>query len=100
MNDPISLFFIAVYAISIYLVFRKTKPEKAYCSRGDNYKFGKDLIFISAIKRDGLGVHIVHENMEHLDDTQFAINCLSITNRTYIASEFNSYVVKFKNDKP
>lgn len=65
---------------------------------GDYQAKGSELIFISWIKRDGSGTdYITKENdMSHLDDTTFNINCLSISNSTYIASEFNSYVVKFK----
>ena len=61
---------------------------------------GKEFIFISNIKRDGSGTSsLENEDMKHLDETLFNINCLSITNRTYIASEFNSYVVKYKDCK-
>lgn len=61
-------------------------------------KKGKELNFISWIKRDGSGTEDVStSDMTHLDDTTFKINCLSITNKTYIASEFNSYVVKLKS---
>lgn len=60
--------------------------------------FGRELIFVSTILRDGSGTASLKDtNMKHLDNTLFKINCLSITNRTYIASEFNSYVVRFKN---
>ena len=60
---------------------------------------GSELIFISRIKRDGSGVVIVEpeDTMVHLKETVFSLNCLSITQGTYIASEFNSYVVKLKN---
>jgi len=60
---------------------------------------GKDLIFISRIRRDGSGVEMVEEQVVAQDLSQnetFEINCLSITNGTYIASGFNSYVVKLK----
>jgi hypothetical protein len=56
---------------------------------------GKELIFISVIRRDGSGTDPV-KDAKHLDNTNFTITCLSITKGTYIASEFNSYVVKFK----
>ena len=61
-----------------------------------------ELEFISRIKRDGSGVQILGKkdceklaSSEHIDDV-FTLNSLSITNGTYIASGFNSYVVKFK----
>jgi hypothetical protein len=60
---------------------------------------GKELIFISTIKRDGSGTYILEDNsMSHLDNTEFVMNSLSITNKTYIACEFNSYVVRFKHN--
>ena len=56
---------------------------------------GKELIFISRIKRDGSGVEdCAGLNMENYSDTKFEINCLSITEGTFIASEFNVFVVK------
>lgn len=58
-------------------------------------KLGKELEFISVIKRDGSGVRMM-DNGDHLNHVSFEINCLSITEGTYIASEFNSFVVKIK----
>lgn len=58
-------------------------------------KLGKNLEFISRIKRDGSGTEPVND-CKHLDNTVFELNCLSITQGTWIASEFNSYVVKLK----
>jgi len=56
---------------------------------------GSVLIFISSIKRDGSGVSDVsNTSMSHLNNTVFKLNTLSLTNKTYIASEFNSYVVR------
>lgn len=62
---------------------------------------GRDLIFISWIKRDGSGVEPINRDrdMSDFNDTIFTINCLSITEGTYIASEFNSYVVKLKSQE-
>ena len=62
---------------------------------------GKDLIFISRILRDGTGVAMMPPNYDasHLDKVNFNMNSLSITNGTFIACEFNSYVVKLKNPK-
>lgn len=58
-----------------------------------------DLIFVSQIKRDGSGVIKINaERQEELEDNEvYDLNSLSITNKTYIASGFNSYVVKLKN---
>ena len=64
-------------------------------------KKGKELIFISRIKRDGSGViDVQSDNMKHLNNTTFNLNCLSITEETFIASEFNSFIVKLKQKKP
>jgi len=61
---------------------------------------GKELIFLSNIQRDGSGTEsVANVDMKHLNETVFKISCLSITNRTYIASEFNSYVVRYKECK-
>jgi hypothetical protein len=61
----------------------------------------KELVFISQIKRDGTGVDILTsiQNEELQNDTidkWYELNRLSITNKTYIASGFNSYVVKIR----
>jgi len=60
-----------------------------------NRKQGKDLIFISHIKRKGEGTSPV-TSQDGFYSEWFTVNCLSITEGTYIASGFNSYVVKFK----
>lgn len=59
---------------------------------------GKDLIFISWILRDGSGVEKIEsqDQVSHWMETEFELNGLSITKGTFIASEFNSYVVKKK----
>lgn len=60
-----------------------------------------ELVFISRIKRDGSGVEVLSKkdsdklsSAEFMDDV-FTLNSLSITHGTYIASGFNSYVVKY-----
>ena len=56
---------------------------------------GSELIFISNIARDGSKTSdLTNTDMSHLNDTVFVLNSLSITNKTYIACEFNSYVVR------
>lgn len=57
---------------------------------------GKQLIFISRINRSGLSLEILTEQPANERQTIFNLTCLSITNKTYIANEFNSYVVKIK----
>ena len=58
---------------------------------------GRDLILISQIKRDGSGViEVTDEMINEENDTNFELTYLSISNKTFIASEFNSYVVKLK----
>lgn len=64
-------------------------------------KKGKYLEFISRILRDGSGtVNVKDKDMRHLNNTKFSMSRLSITENTWIASEFNSYVVKIKYDRP
>ena len=56
---------------------------------------GKKLMFISVISRDGSGtVNIEDRDNSHLDKENFKMNCLSLSHKTFIASAFNSYVVK------
>lgn len=61
---------------------------------------GEELIFISRILRDGTGVEMIEDQdlMMHVRETVFNLNCLSLTQKTYIASEFNSYVVRKKEE--
>jgi len=61
---------------------------------------GKDLIFISWIKRDGSGTDkISKELIEIMQEEWFTLNSLSLTYKTYIASGFNSFVVKKKKEE-
>jgi len=57
---------------------------------------GKELIFISRILRDGTGVEMIEsqDEVEHLRETSFDLMYLSISHTTYLASSFNSYIVK------
>lgn len=61
-----------------------------------------ELIFISRIIRDGSGTIPINEKLQEqlqndkLVDDKYKINPLSLSNGTYIASGFNSYVVKLK----
>jgi len=57
-------------------------------------KEAKELIFINQIKRDGSGVLRCSE----FDPTseEYTLNRLSISEDTWIASGFNSYVVKLR----
>lgn len=58
---------------------------------------GKKLHFISVIKRDGSGVvNVENSDNSRMNEDLFTITCLSISQGTFIASEFNSYVVKYK----
>ena len=61
-----------------------------------------ELIFITKIKPDGSGTHRVSKrelnnlnNAPYIDRT-FNLTPLSLSEETYIASGFNSYVVKLK----
>ena len=69
---------------------------------------GKELEFISFVKRDGTGVimcgtkwnadskHPKTDEMSYLDDEVFNVTTISLTYKTYIASGFNTWVVKIK----
>lgn len=64
----------------------------------------KDLDFISWIKRDGSGTEPVPDDMlesmlnnKFSKDDKYKLNVLSLSNKTFIASGFNSFVVKLKN---
>lgn len=73
-------------------------------------KLGKQLKFISFIKRDGSGTVVCgskwNENMSipkvddmsYVNDEMFNIACLSLSEGTFIASGFNSFVVRIKRD--
>ena len=65
----------------------------------------KDLEFISWIKRDGSGTEPVPYDMlesmlnnKFSKDDKYKLNVLSLSNKTFIASGFNSFVVKLKNN--
>jgi hypothetical protein len=62
---------------------------------------GKDLIFISQINRDGSGATRITDEreVEHLNEASFDLSTLSLTNETFIASGFNSFVVKLRAGK-
>lgn len=63
----------------------------------NNIKKGKDLIFISRITHDGYGIEMIRDkDMSYLDNTDFNINPLSVTDQTYIASGNSTYVVKMR----
>jgi len=58
---------------------------------------GKNLIFISRIKRDGSGTMNVKQSLiDLMQEDEFVIHSLSISHNTYIACGFNSFVVKLK----
>ena len=60
---------------------------------------GKDLIFISWIRRDGDGTDKVKgELIDLMQEDSFEVLPLSISFDTYIACGFNSFVVKLKNN--
>jgi hypothetical protein len=73
-------------------------------------KKGKQLKFLSFIKRDGsgtvtcgskwdqnMGIPKV-DDMSYEDESDFTLHCLSLSNRTFIAHGFNSFVVRLKRD--
>lgn len=69
----------------------------------EDFKRPKDLIFISQIKRDGSGTYPVPKDYQDamlknkfMKDELFCVRRLSISENTYIAMGFNSFVVKLK----
>lgn len=59
---------------------------------------GSQLIFISRIRRDGMSLEICNkDDMNYINDELFELRILSLSKGTYIASNFNSYIVKLKN---
>lgn len=70
---------------------------------------GKKLEFISFIKRDGTGTIMCGtewnesmpypkvDDMSYVDEEFFNIRALSLSKGTFIASNFNCFVVKLKN---
>lgn len=73
-------------------------------------KKGKQLKFLSFIKRDGsgtvtcgstwngeMGIPKV-DDMSYLDNDDFTLHALSLSERTFIAHGFNSFVVRLKRD--
>jgi len=71
-------------------------------------KKGKQLNFISFIKRDGTGTIMIGtpwtaesdfpkvDNTNHLHNEEFSLSRLSVSNNTWIAFGSNIYVVKIK----
>lgn len=62
-------------------------------------KKAKKLEFISRIKADGSGTEPVPKGLienELFLNNKLKITCLSMGNKTYIASGFNSFIVKLK----
>ncbi len=64
-------------------------------------KLGRDLIFISQINRDGSGTdtNISKDYISMMQDDVFKVFHLSLSEKTFIAIEFNSFVVKLKENK-
>jgi len=73
---------------------------------------GKQLVFISWIKRDGSGTLPIGtkvdesekgipkiDDVSHMDNDTFTLFPLSISYGTYIAIGFNSFVVKIRKSK-
>ena len=64
-------------------------------------KKGKDLIFVSQINRDGSGTNtnISTKLIDIIQNDTFKVFPLSLSEKTFIAIEFNSFVVKLKENK-
>ena len=66
-------------------------------------KLAHELEFISQIKRDGSGVTKVKKRYlkamcENPSMNEFELKCLSITEKTYIAFNFNAFIVRIKSE--
>ncbi len=66
-------------------------------------KQAHELEFISEINRDGSGTIPVPESYlksmlenKFMKDEYFDVRCLSLSEKTFIASNFNSFVVRLK----
>lgn len=59
---------------------------------------GSELIFLRRIQRDGSGTRMVRKDyIEMMKDDTFQVKCLSMSQKTYIAMGFNSFVVRLKD---
>jgi hypothetical protein len=61
-----------------------------------NEYIGRDLEFIARINRDGSGTMPMNKHDSFLANEYFSLTPLSLTEGTYIANGFDSYVVKKK----
>lgn len=61
-----------------------------------NKAHGRDLEFMRRIHSDGTSSKLDIKEQPGLHDSLFTLTCLSITEGTYIASAFGTYVVKMK----
>ena len=57
---------------------------------------GSDLIFINRIDNDGQSLKPIEEVTKLMKEAEYKLNSLSITHKTYIATNMSSYVVKKK----
>jgi hypothetical protein len=64
-------------------------------------RYGRELHFISRISGDGKKLKNIEneEVAKHLNQQVFIMNCLSISNQTFIASAMSTYVVRLKNPR-
>lgn len=63
-------------------------------------KLGKELVFISRIIRDGSGVENVYDDyIEEMKDEIFELRFLSLSSKTYIAFNFNVFIVRLKEGR-
>ncbi|PXX26268.1 hypothetical protein C7967_11529 [Thalassospira sp. 11-3] len=63
-------------------------------------KKGKKLIFISKISNDGLALSLVtKDHAKEIKNDIFKLTPLSLSEQTFIAKDFHSFVVKIKPSK-
>ncbi len=64
-------------------------------------KQGSELEFISWIRRDGSGTDPVKpDHIKVIQTESFEVSALSLSNKTFIAHGFNSFVVKLRPELP
>jgi hypothetical protein len=68
--------------------------------RPQNVMKGHELIFLKRINKQGDSSPIpTHEENRHYSDDNFQITCLSISEGTFIAHGFSTFVVQLKSKK-
>ena len=82
-------------AIAIYKLSQNHRRELNELLEDKTY--GRDLIFISRVKRDGSGVERVDNVRENsMRDVEFKMISLSVKEKTWLAVSDSTYIVKLR----